>query len=202
MRYNRLMPRPWEYPRWRRIVMQVVMWLILGATLGLAQLISNQRARAPEALGVPMRVGSFLVRMPEGWALQRFRDQDVLGVRGVDPDNYRVLLVLIVPAPAGPHAIGPTRRITSTPQPIEFSGLHVKGKMVLEQDLQPAQGAAVPQRSVAAMAVLPSQDTIVVQLVLPPGVQVGRADTDLLKQVAAAITLSPGAAEDTDDPGP
>ena len=32
------MARSWQYPRWRRYVMQAVMWLLLGATLALARL--------------------------------------------------------------------------------------------------------------------------------------------------------------------
>ncbi|HET6247466.1 MAG TPA: hypothetical protein VFE47_07215 [Tepidisphaeraceae bacterium] len=38
------MSRPWEYPRWRRVLLQLALWAILGATLGLAQFMGGDKA--------------------------------------------------------------------------------------------------------------------------------------------------------------
>jgi len=60
------MARPWEYPRWRRVLMQVAMWVIFGGTLGLAQLVVRQRQLTPIVLEPRTRLGPLWVRFATG----------------------------------------------------------------------------------------------------------------------------------------
>lgn len=64
--YNHLMARPWQYTRGRFILMQVVMWLILAAAVGVAALITRQRTH-PISLAAPVSLGRISVSLPKGW---------------------------------------------------------------------------------------------------------------------------------------
>lgn len=64
------MPRPSQYSRGRRLVMQLTVALVLAACLGLAGLIARARehALAVELRTQPMSYGGWLdVRLPKGW---------------------------------------------------------------------------------------------------------------------------------------
>src|SRR5689334_3397228 len=66
----RRMPRPSQYSRGRRVVMQLTLVLVLAATLSLAGLIarSRERALAVELTSHPIPHGGLLdVRLPKGW---------------------------------------------------------------------------------------------------------------------------------------
>ena len=75
------MARSWQYPRWRRVVMQVVLWAVFGATLGMAWLVvRHQRlaglVRLTEPRFVELADGTRLgVRLPKGWAVQYGADE-------------------------------------------------------------------------------------------------------------------------------
>jgi hypothetical protein len=68
------MARSWHYPRWRRIVMQVVLWAVFGATLGLAALVARHKRQAgtlelqaARTVALPVGGPTVGVRLPKGW---------------------------------------------------------------------------------------------------------------------------------------
>src|SRR3954470_17574659 len=65
------MSRPWQYTRSRYFLMQAVMWLVLGATVGLAALVSRHRQGRADELSdkyeVPSPSGRVNVFLPKGW---------------------------------------------------------------------------------------------------------------------------------------
>src|SRR6185295_5702611 len=62
------MPRPPE-SKLRRFMMQGIMWLILGATIGVAALVDRQKSHKLEVkLGDPVKLeGGISIRLPAGW---------------------------------------------------------------------------------------------------------------------------------------
>jgi hypothetical protein len=69
------MSRPWQYTRSRYFLMQAVMWLILGATVGLAALISRHRNghvdTLTEKVEVKTSAGQVVsVLLPRGWVIE------------------------------------------------------------------------------------------------------------------------------------
>src|SRR4051812_13814448 len=65
--YNGIMPR-WRYAPWRRYVMQAVMWVILGATVALAALVTNEARRASRVgLNDPRDYDDISVPLPSKW---------------------------------------------------------------------------------------------------------------------------------------
>src|SRR5690242_6674171 len=89
------MGRPWEYPRWKRVLMQAAMWVIFGGTLGLAQFVSHERRVSPQAdLGPPQVWGRLIIQLPEGWHPEEKGLDQVLMIEGIDPqDPTRVLFM-------------------------------------------------------------------------------------------------------------
>src|SRR5438067_9681483 len=65
------MAKNWQYGRLRAVALQVVMCLILGASLGLAAYIDHRRSGSLDiALGEPRTVGRLIVRAPAGWEVE------------------------------------------------------------------------------------------------------------------------------------
>src|SRR6185436_2809849 len=61
------MPR-WRYAPWRRYVMQAVMWVILGATVALAALVTSEKRRESRVqLGDPTEYNNLTLRLPRRW---------------------------------------------------------------------------------------------------------------------------------------
>src|SRR6476659_8798385 len=56
------MGRPWEYPRWRRVLMQVVMWLVFAGSLCLARVLAHSRTQDRANV---VRAGVFELRVPD-----------------------------------------------------------------------------------------------------------------------------------------
>jgi len=64
------MAKWWEYPAWRRTVLQVTMWALLGATLGMAAMVSSYRSGSINAkYSAPIACGKYVVRVPLGWKI-------------------------------------------------------------------------------------------------------------------------------------
>lgn len=185
------MARPWEYPRWRRVVMQAVMWLILGGTVGLAQLIAYKRNHAPIELGAPVRLGQVDVRLPAGW--------EAVGLAGStleaqEPDTRRMVRVMFNPPmleaaeqPSGQGAV------PISTEPLEFNGLHRRGLMAAISQYQMSAQGLVPEQVLRAAAELPGRNIIVVE-VHQYAAQMGPADRLLLQAVADGITPAGGKA--------
>jgi hypothetical protein len=77
----------WEYPTSRRILMQLVLWIIFGASVGLAALVTHDRqTRNGNRLADVRYVGRIGVKLPTGWILQRENQGNVLLVAS-EPDT-------------------------------------------------------------------------------------------------------------------
>ena len=62
------MAKSWQYGRWRAVVLQAVMWVVFGSSLGLAAFIDHRRSGTLDVrLGQPVPAGRLIVRLPLGW---------------------------------------------------------------------------------------------------------------------------------------
>jgi hypothetical protein len=96
------MGRPWEYPRWRRVLMQVVMWLVFAGSLGLATVLA--RNRNVERTNV-VRVGVFELRVPDEFKIDASgRDTDLLAH---DEERSRRLRIQTLPLDGLEGSISP-----------------------------------------------------------------------------------------------
>src|SRR5438034_7830376 len=70
------MARPQTYSPARRFMMQGIMWIILGASVGLAALVSHHRRSAFELkLAPPITYRTVTVQLPKGWKLTKNPDE-------------------------------------------------------------------------------------------------------------------------------
>lgn len=190
IRYNPApMGRPWEYPRWRRVLMQVVMWVILAGAAGLAQLVVVERRRAPIALEAPVQVGPIWVRTPADWSPTpgSERDQGVLQL--IDDNNpTRVLAILVEHNAAAEIMGGAGNQPGAGTQPIQFKGLNRNGVlMAWHRKVRTQEGVWVREEILLAFTQLPAGYFVAVQLT-QEGPRIGAAEADLVKAVADAIT--------------
>src|SRR3954451_23684925 len=81
------MARAWQYGRWRRILMQVVMALIFAGTVALAELVTRERNHSTSAeLSQTRTIDRITLRLPARWAISD------------GPDGSSTLLVAHEPA--------------------------------------------------------------------------------------------------------
>jgi hypothetical protein len=90
----------WEYTSWRPIAMQIVMWLLLAGTVGLAALVNQYVQRQPRVtLSEPIAGDGLILRLPRGWQLVDEPDPRII-VRlrePVSPENARLLTLYYEP---------------------------------------------------------------------------------------------------------
>jgi hypothetical protein len=107
------MSRPWQYTRSRYFLMQAVMWLILGATVGLAALVSrSHRGRADdlaEKLEVKTPAGRVNVFLPKGWVIETHKPK---------PGQSEALKIIAREATDDPDPDRPGRVLTVTFEPV------------------------------------------------------------------------------------
>lgn len=183
------MGRPWEYPRWRRVLMQAVMWVILAGTVGLAQLVVVERRRAQIELEAPVRVGPIWVRTPVDWTPTPDSDPDKGILQLLDENNPMHVLAVVVQRASVDEAMG---GVTNQPgagtQPIRFKGLNRNGVlMAWHRKAHMPDGAWMQEEILLAFTQLPSGYFVAVQLT-QQGARIGPADADVVKTVADAIT--------------
>jgi hypothetical protein len=66
------MAKSWQYGRLRVVGLQVVTWLVFGASLGLAAWIDHRRSSQFDVgLGEQRTVGRLNLRLPKGWEVER-----------------------------------------------------------------------------------------------------------------------------------
>jgi hypothetical protein len=96
-RYDHRMAKSWQYPRWRRYVMQVVMWVILAGTMGLAAAVTHYRSAALRVeLGDPRARGGVTVQLPRDWLPQSVTDSRVTLFNLLDPEGEPLPRQLLV----------------------------------------------------------------------------------------------------------
>lgn len=197
------MSRSWQYPRWRRIAMQATLWVVLGATVGLAALVDHYRSGAAALkLGPMENFGPLSLRLPAGWAITAEREQ-VLLVQAEEGGggSARILSVLLQPVREEMSALEFIIRSGLAPpqaarvaQPISMAGQ--TGTMVsVTRQMRSPGGAVVGERDMVAVAMVRPQYAIILHLG-SAGNTLGE-DEDLLRQVAATVKLN----ERTEAPG-
>jgi hypothetical protein len=174
--------------------LQLALWAILGATLGLAQLISQERKNPDIELDTPVRLRSVLVRLPEGWTQWNGWAPEAGQLQMVDPLQTRILTVFI-DRPAAVSEGDPDAEIDvdSLPmtsqdmQPMEFAALHKMGwisKLPTTRWFPDSTGA---DNTVLAMVELSSGQKLYIQLNKRGVSQVDRV---LVEAVANHIALA------------
>jgi hypothetical protein len=205
------MARSWQNPRWRRILLQATLWLILAAAVGVAALVTRQRNQSQYVnLNNPVSIDSITVHLPNKWFAAI--DPDSLGViaseRG-NSDQQRRLMIRLQPATSG---LSPAQflaaagfsletimpgndsdedipSLSQEPQPIQIAG----APGILKRSLR-SYPASTPdadetiREEIIACAILPTHQAILIRLYCPP--EDDQDNTTLVQRIAAAITLS------------
>lgn len=175
--------------------MQIVMWVIFGGTLGLANLITYQRTHTQIELDDPVRIGSLRARPPQDWTLTTHSDPGKGILQWMDPDRTRQLTITVTRLPSGAElSASPQGDVRSRgTEPLEFQGLRQKGLMtVMAIPGNPEEGS-LPLDVLMALTVLPSGEMVKIQL-LQGHSRIGAADRMLVQAVANGITR-PGRGE-------
>lgn len=177
------------------MLMQGVMWLIFGVSLGVAQLITHQRRNSPQAdLGPPQPWGRLIVRLPEGWEMQEKEADQVLIIEGLEEDRAREYVIeqRLSRDPADDDAADDPA-VSRSSEPIDFTGLGCKGTLTATKEVhQMRRGPLIQTESLRAHAQLPDGLTVTVRLA-QSGVRIGKADRLLMKQIVQNIRM--GSAE-------
>jgi hypothetical protein len=192
------MGRPWEYPRWKRVLMQAAMWLIFGGTVGLAQLVAHHRRASPQAdLGPPRPWGRLTVRLPDGWEIEERESDQILTIEGRDPEDPRRGLTmnqrLGTEAAGGSDDETDGTPISRSSEKIQFTGLGKQGTLTaLHEYGRTRQGQPIEQEYLRAFVQTP--DGLGVSVGIGEfGTRVGSADRLLLKEIVEGI--KPGSAD-------
>jgi hypothetical protein len=160
--------------------MQLVLWVILGGTLGLAQVITAQRHGIPIALQQPEWLGPLLVSLPEDWAVSQDSEPGQNSLTAEDAEGGREMTIAIEPLP------GPGRVVSR----IEFKRLSQTGVLTLAPALRRApDDSVVPGYELVASTTLPSVGAVTIRLFTR---RPSSEDKRLIQAVANGITLSEG----------
>ena len=199
------MAKSWQYGRWRGVALQVVMWLIFGASLGLAAYIDHRRSGTLDvALLEPRTFGRISVRLPKGWdiegeagppqALAATHD----GRRRNERRTVRITQEQQTPRRWGPEyyldvLINPQGVFPTEAEPFPFLGqddavlvplrFSLRGRVPDGVDLP-----GVPKPGLYACAVLPDGLTVTVQVVGEGAY--GPSSRKLLRTVADNVRLA------------
>src|SRR5437588_671233 len=135
------MPRPWEYSPTRRIAMQITMWLVFAATLGVAQIVSSHRARIERMdLDEPISVGDVRLRLPRDFEVTL---QGVDSLAAKDLTHHRNISVEGIALTNGERLDDCLARRSPVPlrsvERLKFPGLHKVGLLARGHQLIPLQ---------------------------------------------------------------
>lgn len=178
------MARNWQYPRWRRVALQVVMCVILAASVGLAAYIQHRRQPPPVTLGEPELRGRLIYRLPVGWRTS------IGGLLGPGPallarePGKRKRQILVAQGPARDRSAEEwLATVLGSPlplpgaEPIEIAG--ETGVMVTVHTLDERESGLY------AAAVMPEGWAVI--LVVRGDASFGPSGRDLLRQMARSM---------------
>src|SRR5689334_8207318 len=75
------MARSWHYPRWRRYLMQAVMWLIFAGTIALAAYVDHRKHAAQHVeLAAASVHGGLSIALPKSWKIEQPTEDNPLVV--------------------------------------------------------------------------------------------------------------------------
>jgi hypothetical protein len=207
------MPRSWQYPRLRRILVPTIMWLVLAGAVGIAALVSRQRTQSQHIdLSNRITIDAITIQLPNKWAI--IPDGDNLGAiirESGDSDQQRALMIRLYPVPPNltsaefltrsglfrEPAPSPTDDetqedlppLSQEPQPIEIAGSPgILRKALRSYPPTPADPEETQREELIAAAVLPNHQAIVLRLYCPPDTD--EENTTLLHRLTAAISLT------------
>jgi hypothetical protein len=212
------MPRAWQYPRWRRILMQATLWLILGCAIGSAELVTRQRLDSIRInLTHAFSSGRLHIRVPAGWVLIRSEDEslNLIGPPAGDSDerpdltaNIHQLIQRMSPAEflassgllRGTYVAGdnddPDGQSPDSPNSAKPAGsleeitvAGTPGVMLRVFRVQRSEMTREVREELIAVGVLRSNLAIVLQMHVPRSPDDDAAE-ELLRAVAAEITVS------------
>ncbi len=186
-----------QYSTRQRIVMQAVMWAVLGATVGMAAMLSRARNRAFEVtLAPPVAAAGMQVRLPQGWAVSPRPGFTGIVLLAKDAGSGRIVIIrrerfaeIVPPAqylvmrglvplsflmPAAMEQLG-----AGEAQLAGYPGLLA---------IHLSQTNAGPTRRALVCAILPTREAITVE-VRAAGAMVNTGEDIIARQVAAAIRL-------------
>lgn len=184
------MGRPWDYPRWRRVLMQVMTWLVLGGTVGLAQLVIHVKTREALTLGPPVRYGLLVVRFPQGWTVQEVSGSQGPAIEATEDGQLMVIEQWVTrrPAELAPESNYDPKQAGST-EKIQFAGLHREGQMQLVPELRPTPDGMAPEEYLTASAVVPlRRGSLLIRVeLLKVGPRIGPGERELLLKVVNSL---------------
>src|SRR5947207_4593447 len=204
------MARPQTYSPSRRFMMQGIMWIILGATVGLAALVSHHRRSAFEVkLGPAINYRTVTGQLRKGWKITKSPDElsstlitaDESADSSDEDEEVGSRRIRIVREPLGTYRTPLEFAISRLP-----SGGHLRGKEHLPiagfpgealyqmRDMTPkslqqilAHGGSVPAKTLCIATVGNSGRGLAVEL---EGIGEPEShDIDLIKRIAATIKI-------------
>jgi hypothetical protein len=187
------MTDPGRSQRRRRVVMQILLWLALGATVGLAALVNHAvvRPQRIEAAGLS-------VQLPRQWQVVEVEDPR-LAMAAVDPEGGRVVALVRQRAAPGLGAYQYLRQSGLLPpeyqqgqtagvvgqSPIRMAGQ--TGLLVIAVRISPQTG--LPSSKLLAAVILPDREAVTIILESPGAPR--QADALLIRQIADTLTVAP-----------
>ena len=208
------MPKPSDYTPKRRLIMQVVMTLILVATVALAAAVGAavRRAARVELSGESVTANDVTVRLPAGWrtrrvpnhpgvVVQAIEDGGDGNARGGDRDDARRTVTVRVErlqAPVSPlqylfaqfdFATDAARHNRDVDDPL--ATLPMAGQTGVTMTMLQGtgrRGGAIARKDIVAAVVLPSQRGVAVHLEGPGDATAN--DRAVVREIAAAIRVA------------
>src|SRR5581483_5223324 len=196
------MPRPQQYTPARRFMMQGIMWVILGATVGLAALVSHQRRSSIDVkLDDLKEYRGVSVQLPRGWEISKKADPmsavlvSATEKKSSDEDE-------------GPRVVRIVREtLPSYRDPFEYAAArlghigqssqtgknyvtiaHSQGEMLYQVRITMRNIAQMQvSKSICAATVTPSGRGLAVEL--DGDGEISESDIDLVKRIAGSIKL-------------
>jgi hypothetical protein len=191
------MARNWQYPRWRRLLMQSAMWVILGGTVGLAALLDrHQQQQTQILLAAPLQCGDIRLQLPAGWETESSRLGMVTAREPSADPFHRELEVTVAPAAEAGLVDQLLRKEdqTAPPRAIWFGapGTH-PGNLYVLQGAADVDGQPIQYGQVIATAVLAHGPDVTIRLehLARNSTMEFKDDIDLVRRIAATVEDSP-----------
>jgi hypothetical protein len=194
------MARNWQYPRWRRLLMQSAMWVILGGTVGLAALLDrHQHELSQVPLAPPLQCGSIHLQLPANWIIE----SSDTGMMTASESNIDVFTRVVEVTVAPPSETGLVdqllrRQIPAVaPLKIGFGISPTKGgNLYAWQGEIEFDGQAFPCAHIVVTTILPSGPEVTLRLEHPDRNRQSvdlDDDIELVKRIAATVQTAPTA---------
>ena len=194
--------------------MQATMWVVLGATVGLAALVNHERRRSMRVeLGSPTTHGWLVVRLPKTWQQSASTERDDrIVARAIEPDEQGLGRTITITRDRITRPISPLEfLLTSDAQmlgldlllaqdpkggkdlvePITVGGqpgVLVRGVRAAGRNGGGNRAGSLPHKEIYGATVVPSGHAIVVKL---EGDRPGElSDVEIVKQLADAIEIN------------